>query len=636
MIYKNKKLALASMLGLLSTPIWASGFLLPPAVTGNLIAIETDCECILEITPNKKISKLLEEYDILKAINNHEYGYAYYKDITFSNRGIVTLKDGSVIFPVGAFEDDENDDNNGDPDTDKEFLLKLDSYGNLTVLFDSDDVDQPPYPADAIDFDFEGVVLGFDGNLYLGVDGQSNNEENQTNFLDDIYRINPYSGYSSVFATKAEFDALGKDFDFDIQPAITADDRYIYVASDDTPNAVFRKAYKNGRAEIFAVGPNVNPHSLEKEFFIWLENNDYNPYLSNKKYYPKDKDAPFKPTNISGKFTITLSHGDYDQTTYPIPWDAKPNIVAKAISKAIGKKVAVMGRGTPGQPWTFDLPDGYDIDGINDDYIYGASIQNERDDDGGREANEANSHIEALAIDAKYGTLKDIEITARIADDDETISDEFDLEVGESAASVKTKIIENSLLSQYDVDVTGHGTLKSPWIFKFKGDFNRTEIEFNFNGYEYIQEEDVRTGTIQDARAFDDPDGFMTRKHDAYITLEDDSSAHFLYNIDPRGKVSTLVTEWEFILANKGPVDIEGGLAYDNKGYLYVSNHNDNDNDKGGNIFKLSPAGHLSIWIDAEDITKITYGDEEDVAVEGVAFAQSSGFKSSYSSPWKY
>ncbi|MBC7002106.1 hypothetical protein BIZ37_06030 [Photobacterium sp. BZF1] len=331
---------------------------------------------------------------------------------------------------------------------------------------------------------------------------------------------------------------------------------------------------------------------------------------------------------------------DYDPQevkTEPIPWDATPYEVASIIKKALNEKVIVMGRGTIGTPWTFNDPEGYRLTDIHTYNLINADGEISKEETPGednptKEAVEGQNHIEALGTDAQSGKIE-LEVRVRvisgsntdIGDSDVTIGD-LNLKVGDSAETVKTKIVKKTQLSEGDVEVKGKGTIKSPWVFIFGGDYKDIEVEFDIQNDEYdrIKPEEILTGTKKDARAFDDPDGFMTRNDDGDITLADDSSAHFIYNIDRKGYVSTIATEWDLIVKNNGKVDMEGGLAYDDDYNLYASNHNDaqdnGSNNGGGNIFKITPYGKISIWIDAQDVIDTTYGNLGDVQIEGIAF----------------
>ena len=596
--------------------------LLPPARTANLYALEVDCDCVLQITPKKEVSVKISRQDILDVLNEDN---VVYDDIDFDNKAIVALPDGSIIFGLEANIDynqvEENENNIA------EFILKLDKYGDLSILVDTDDamqVNDGEFP------DFEGLVMGIDGKLYVGEDGS-----------DDVLKVDPDTGDVYRFAKKEAFEALGDGFIFDIQPAISADERYIYLASDDTPNVVYRipYLYGAGKPEIYASGPGVDPHALSKDNTLFIINDKKNPPLSYERYYPGNYHAPLKPANIDGTFTLTFEEDTdyYPQqfTTDPIPWDASPYTIASIIKQALNEPVKIMGRGTIGTPWTFNDPDGYRLLSVNSyglQYAVAELAKEEEPSENAspKEAVEGQSHKEALGTDAYSGKIE-IQVNVQvvsgsntdIGSTEENIGS-LNLKVGDSPETVKNKLVKKTHLGEDDVQVKGAGTIKSPWVFTFGGDYKYKEVDFDIlnDDYDKIKPEDILTGTLKDARAFDDPDGFMTRRDDGDITLADDSGAHFIYSIDRRGYVSTLVTEWEFVVANGGRVDMEGGLAYDQDGNLFASNHNsfNGDSEKGGNVFKINPYGYISIWVDAEDIADITYGDEDNVKIEGIAF----------------
>lgn len=365
-----------------------------------------------------------------------------------------------------------------------------------------------------------------------------------------------------------------------------------------------------------------------------------NPYLSYERYYPGNYYAPYKPANISGTFKLTFEEdeGYYPQqkTTPPIPWDATPAQLAQIIQQTLYVPAKVEGRGTIGTPWVFNDPEGYRLISINSYNLSYAEAQlikenSPSENTSPKEAVEGQNHIEALGTYAYYGKIK-FNVVVKAASGS-SFSGNPDVEigyvtlnVGDSPEDVKNELVSKTHLNKDDIQVKGSGTIKSPWVFIFGGDFKNNEVEFNItNGYyDTIKPKDILTGTLKDARAFDDPDGFMTRKDNGDITLADDSSAHFIYYIDRKGNVKTLVTEWELIVKNNGQVDMEGGLAYDDEGNLYASNHNnaqgDGSNYQGGNIFKITPYGKITIWIDAQDVIDETYGDLGDVQIEGIAF----------------
>jgi hypothetical protein len=591
----------------------ASGIsVLPYPLTSNLYALENDCDCVLKITPEKDITITITKQQILYAL--FQVG-GIYENVDFEDAGIVALSDGTVIFALTA------DGNSGSG----AYLMKKDKYGMLTVLLHNDDITSLTGGGDA---DLDGLVAGFDGFLYVGEDVE-----------DMILKVNPHTGYAEIFIEKEDLEQLGDGFDFDVQAALSADYRYIYTASDDTPNIVYRIPYKYGKPEIFAAGPNVDPHDLSRDNYVFIVNDDYDPPLGNKRYQNEPGDfSPRKPTNINGTFTLTFNHeSGPDVTTDPIDWDATAYEVAHTIQQALSLPVDVRGIGTIGSPWIFNDLEYYSLDGIDDTQLYNAEARREDESEDSKEAVEANNQIEAVGTDSYSGMITmqfDARITSGSSGEEQDLGT-ISWQVGDSAYSIKNKLIEETHLSKEDIAVSGKGTLNNPWVFKFFGGFEKTQISFDVEeyGYDALSDEDILIGTIRDARAFDDPDGYMTRSRSGMMTLADDSGAHFIYNINPAGRVSTLATEWDLIRANGGAVDMEGGLAYDRYGNLFASNPNGNEEvgeDNGANIFKITPQKHISIWVDAEDILAITYGDKDDVDVQGIAF------EFGYSAPSRY
>ncbi|PSW20465.1 hypothetical protein C9I98_06340 [Photobacterium sanctipauli] len=634
MVRYNKKLpVIGALLGLAVAggAQASSKYLLPPVQTNDMFALEKDCDCVLRITPDKYISVEIKEDDIIYAIKKDTYDEL--EDISFGSKAIVALDDGTLLFTVGDGVT-MGDDNDFDS---RSYVMKRNPYGKLSVLLSNYDILNLTYETAS---SLEGLVQGGDGYFYTGDD-----------ISDSIIRIDPYSGYAKIFIEQEDIDKLGEDFQFDVQPAMAADNRYLYLASDDSPNLVFKVDYTFGKPEIFAAGPNVDPFNLSKENYIYLVNDYKNPPRGYDSYYGlKGYDYPKKPTNISGKFKINIDKYKYYNHEYsyshtistdPLQWDASPYDVAAAIKKAIGVKVEVTGVGTIGKPWEFNLPDGFKFTGVTEYYLEGASIETISNNSTGgddKEAIESQNHIEALSTSKKYGKLS-VRFEARITSGSDSETEDLGTiswYVGDSPAKIKELLVKYTHLTEKDVHVSGTGSSYNPWVFSFKGGFENTRIALKNGSYGHddtIDSDYILVGTIQNARAFDDPDGFMTRKYNGVITVQDDSNGHFIYDISLLGEVSKVLSEWDFVSLNKGSVDIEGGIAYDQDKNLFISSHGDSDSndfgkDQDASIFKYSKNGSLSIWIDAEDIAKVTYGDEGSIEVEGIAFERKRQSKS--------
>ncbi|WP_036824178.1 hypothetical protein, partial [Photobacterium sanctipauli] len=226
MVRYNKKLpVIGALLGLAVAggAQASSKYLLPPVQTNDMFALEKDCDCVLRITPDKYISVEIKEDDIIYAIKKDTYDEL--EDISFGSKAIVALDDGTLLFTVGDGVT-MGDDNDFDS---RSYVMKRNPYGKLSVLLSNYDILNLTYETAS---SLEGLVQGGDGYFYTGDD-----------ISDSIIRIDPYSGYAKIFIEQEDIDKLGEDFQFDVQPAMAADNRYLYLASDDSPNLVFKVDY---------------------------------------------------------------------------------------------------------------------------------------------------------------------------------------------------------------------------------------------------------------------------------------------------------------------------------------------------------------------------------------------------------
>ncbi|MGB7532149.1 MAG: hypothetical protein WA977_04110 [Halobacteriota archaeon] len=118
--------------------------------------------------------------------------------------------------------------------------------------------------------------------------------------------------------------------------------------------------------------------------------------------------------------------------------------------------------------------------------------------------------------------------------------------------------------------------------------------------------------------AFSDLDVFMTRAPNGDLIICDNSGGDIIYRVDPStGTVSTFLTEAQILAAIGDPgqtdVDLEGGIAFDSRGYFYLAEENSD------NIGKFDSAGNGQIFVSETDIEAVT-GEGADLE-GGIAFA---------------
>ena len=118
---------------------------------------------------------------------------------------------------------------------------------------------------------------------------------------------------------------------------------------------------------------------------------------------------------------------------------------------------------------------------------------------------------------------------------------------------------------------------------------------------------------------FSDLDVFMTRAPNGDLIICDNSGANIIYRVDPStGTVSTFLTEAQILAAIGDPgqtdVDLEGGIAFDSRGYFYLAEENSD------NIGKFDSSGNGQIFVSETDIEAVTGGEGADLE-GGIAFA---------------
>ncbi len=182
--------------------------LLPFRNTGDLMALDEECECVLRFTKEGEVSIEISRAEILAVTNRQE--------VDFDNEGIVFDTQGSLYFI----------------ESDSESVLKRPRGGQLFTLTTEESIlGALGFPATEIDLD--GMVFGSDGFLYV-TDDQDENEA--------VLKIDPLTGFVTVAARKEDFEALlpgGSEVDIE-KGIVAGPNRDIWVFSDGTPEALFR------------------------------------------------------------------------------------------------------------------------------------------------------------------------------------------------------------------------------------------------------------------------------------------------------------------------------------------------------------------------------------------------------------
>ncbi len=182
--------------------------LLPFRNTGDLIALDDGCECVLRITKEGDVSVEITRAEILAVING--------SDVELDNEGIAFDTQGALYFI----------------ESETETILKRPPGGQLFVLT-TEQMIVRALGVPATEVDLDGMVFGSDGFLYVTDD----RDENEA-----VLKIDPQTGAVTVAARKADFLALlPGGSQVDVEKGIAAGpDRDIWVFSDGTPDAVFR------------------------------------------------------------------------------------------------------------------------------------------------------------------------------------------------------------------------------------------------------------------------------------------------------------------------------------------------------------------------------------------------------------
>ena len=182
--------------------------LLPFRNTGDLIALDGGCGCVLRFTKEGDVSIEISRAEIL-AVTNRQV-------VALDNEGLAFDTQGSMYFIESTSES----------------ILKRPRGGQLFELTTEGSVLDALGPP-ATETDLDGMAFGSDGFLYVTDD----RDENEA-----VLKIDPLTGFVTVVARAEDFlPLLPGGSSVDVEKGIVAGpDRDIWVFSDGTPEALFR------------------------------------------------------------------------------------------------------------------------------------------------------------------------------------------------------------------------------------------------------------------------------------------------------------------------------------------------------------------------------------------------------------
>ncbi len=579
---KKSNLAMLLLIPLFSIAPSVNGAdapLLPPNNTGDLYVIERDCDCILSINPGGNVSILVSNEALYDLFFENEVEEVYLDD-----SGMVSTVDGALYFLARGSQP-----HLPPPDTmpRNQRVIKRTSDGTLSFV---NTIQQILVATGEDDLSLESLVMGDDEQLYI-MEGRS----------DSLLKMNPGTGVTTKLVSEVDFEALVTGADFDAEVGMAADENYIYVASDGIPNTLYRVSY-DGVPEVFASGPGVDPTVLIQQEF----------------------NLAIKDSVTGGTFNLVYEYQGFHNIPYNITTADLQTLMADFAA-------TITGEGSESTPWQFTLLAGREYDSINDNNLVYAGVDDAYEIEFIQEPGMANvvDHVEAVAVEGASGSdLVSVDIEFNYIDALENINI-VEWLWNATAAEVKTTIENNpDFADGGSVDVTGTGTKAAPWLMTWSGGpYAKQQPNYDEGGL--TGDGTLYVGTMVNAIAFDDPDGYMARREDGSLIVEDDSRAHFLYEVTEAGETSIFVNEWELVLANDGDVDMEGGMAFDSNGVLHVATDNEGDDfnedrDLPAVIFRIQPNKTISRWVEASDVTAVTLGDPLDVEFDGMAFQQMS------------
>ena len=182
--------------------------LLPFRNTGDLIALDGGCGCVLRFTKEGDVSIEISRAEIL-AVTNRQV-------VALDNEGLAFDTQGSMYFIESTSES----------------ILKRPRGRQLFELTTEGSVLDALAPP-ATETDLDGMAFGSDGFLYVTDD----RDENEA-----VLKIDPLTGFVTVVARAEDFlPLLPGGSSVDVEKGIVAGpDRDIWVFSDGTPEALFR------------------------------------------------------------------------------------------------------------------------------------------------------------------------------------------------------------------------------------------------------------------------------------------------------------------------------------------------------------------------------------------------------------
>ncbi|MCH2170290.1 hypothetical protein MK489_05880 [Myxococcota bacterium] len=554
--------------------------LLPPDDTGDLYVLENDCECVLAIDKSGNVSVLVSRDDLITLFGLDPQ----LASLSSGEHGIATSESGAIYFGAG-YEDPVTDDR-------LDSIVERSSDGTLSILTSSADI---LALTGGNETELNGLAFGIDGRLYTA--------ESKS---DSVLSIDPVTGTCSTLVDEASLKALIPESSIDLEPGIATDENYVYISSDGTPEILYRVSY-GGVPEIFTAGPGTDPFN-RFPFILALGVSD---------------------ETTGGDFIFEILDGMGATPVGPIAWNASAAAVKAAFdSAAPGTTTTITGSGSELDPWLVEfIPASLGWNLFDTNLVgVGASTFSENV----QESNvvPVQSEIMGIGTDAAPGPPgPDTQIDVSISLVGRYLVPDIEATwfVGDTAATVQSALEADPGVDPGDVGVTGSGSLADPWVLSFQGNLANTSLSFNecCDSTNSLAGSPVFYERLQSAKAFYDLDVFLTRRDDGELMMADDQ-AQFFYRIDLAGNPTLFKNAWQLLSDTGFPVDLEGGLAYDDAGDLFAA-VNSNDLDTGlPTIVRIEPDGTLQNWVSAETIAMATGGQPVDVDFDsGIAFERS-------------
>lgn len=177
----------------------------------------------------------------------------------------------------------------------------------------------------------------------------------------------------------------------------------------------------------------------------------------------------------------------------------------------------------------------------------------------------APNEVQSVSTDATGGTFTitfDGETTAPIA---------FDA----TADEVQTTLEALGNIDAGDVEVTGTGGATDPWLIAFTGNLAGTDVAPITTDDTDLSGGSTTVDTEIDGGSFSDFDVYGTLDAEgAFVVADDCCGGTNIYRIDSNGDVQVVLLEREIEDLIGGNADLEGGIAYDEQGRLYIAEEN--------------------------------------------------------------